>query len=529
MARLARRVSIFGLLTGLTVLGMGILILWPLARLLYVAFFPDGAFTTRSVGIALADPSLGPALVNTTIYVTAVVPLTVAIGAVLAWLNERTDARLGWAADILPILPLLVPPLAIAIGWVFLMAPSAGFLNVMLRGVADPEGGSFGQGPLNIYNMVGMIWVTVAVTVPYAYVTEAAALRNMDPALEEASRVSGEGPFGTLRKVTLPAVRNSLATSAVLVAIVAIAIFSVPVIVGSRGGIDVLTVLIFRSFNDQAGPQFDQMIVVSAFILFAIQLAILAEYAITRSGRHATIGGRSRSQARAPLGFWRFPARVVMLVYIASVTLLPLAAIGLVSLQGFWSPNVQWEKLSLGNYEEIFGSHSGLGEAFTNSLILGVATATVLMVIAPVFAYLVATSRGTTARLVNGLTAIPASIPHVVTGVAFLLALGTGVLHGTLLLLFLAYVVLALPLASRSATAAFGQVGRELREASLICGASHLATFHRILLPLMMPGLLAGWVIVFVGTFTEDLGVGLPVEPAGQPGRRGGDRRCLQL
>ncbi|MBI4190681.1 MAG: ABC transporter permease subunit [Betaproteobacteria bacterium] len=128
-----------------------------------------------------------------------------------------------------------------------------------------------------------------------------------------------------------------------------------------------------------------------------------------------------------------------------------------------------------------------------------------MVVVCPVIACYVANSTGRIARLVDALTGLPASVPHVVTGVAFLIALGSGrySLSGTLVLLFLVYFVVTLPQASRSASVALSQVGKELWKGSLMCGASWVRTFLRVLVPLMLPGLIAGWAIVFAHAFSE--------------------------
>ncbi len=503
LARLPAWLPIFPALAWVIVSGAAVLVVYPLVRLIYDAFFANGQLDISSISTTFSEPALPVVLTNTALLIATSGSIAIVVGAVLAWLNERTDARLGWAADTLPIVPLLVPSIAVSIGWVFLLAPRAGFLNALFRWMVGVD--ALDSGPLNIYSLAGMIWVTVVVSVPLAYLTVAAALRNVDPAMEEASSMFGASPFRTLVSVTLPSVRNALATAAVLVLIGILSLFSVPVIIGTQSGIDVLAVLIFRSLNAPGGPRFDQMIVLSTFMLVAVQAAIFAEYLMTRSGHHARIGGKGQSRARFALGRWRLPARTAMVVYLASATVLPFLALALASLQGFWTAAIQWNRLSLANYQALLTTSSTLGRSFTNSLILGIATATVLMVAAAVIAYYVATASGRVSRTVNSLTALPASVPHLVVGVAFLLALGSGrvSLQGSLALLFLAYVVLALPQASRSASAALSQVGPQLWESSLMSGASHLRTFLQVLLPNMLPGLLAGWVIVFVNSFSE--------------------------
>jgi iron(III) transport system permease protein len=119
--------------------------------------------------------------------------------------------------------------------------------------------------------------------------------------------------------------------------------------------------------------------------------------------------------------------------------------------------------------------------------------------------FFVQRSVGRLARLVNALTSFPASLPATVIAIAFLVSLGVGErsLSGTYWLLFLAYLVLLLPQASRAAGAALSQLGRDVWEASLMSGAGPLRTFGLILLPLMRSGLIAGWVIVFIGALAE--------------------------
>ncbi|HET8784674.1 MAG TPA: iron ABC transporter permease [Candidatus Limnocylindrales bacterium] len=518
----SRRVGdlpILGLIVGAAVLVMTFLVIYPVLRLIQYVFFEEGVLSLGSVNETLADPSLVPALIRTGILIAVATPLSVVIGAILAWLNERTDARMGWAADMLPIIPLLVPAIATAIGWVVLLAPRAGYLNALARFIFQGEAGLREAGPTNIYSAAGMIGVVVIVTVPLAYLTIAAAFRNMDPALEEASRMSGASATTTLRRVTLPAIRNAVATASVLCLIHVVSLFSVPVIIGSQGGFDVLSVLIYRRLDTLGGPRFDQMIVLSMFMLLTVQLAVVAEYAISRTGYHAKVGGKEMGRATNSLGVWGHIARGGIVLYVLAATVLPIAALSLLSLQAFWTPSIQLDNLSLDNYADVFTGRSALGRAFTNSLILGLATSTVLMLVAAVIAYRLALAQGWIARIVNGLTTLPASIPHVVTGVAFLLAFGSGrgSLQGTLILLFIAYLVMTLPQASRSAGAALSQVGREMWEASLMSGASQLRTFLRVLLPLMLPGLLAGWVIVFVIAFSETSGSVFLASPTANP------------
>lgn len=498
------RVRPFGFAVGLLVIAVGTLVLYPLLHMLWSLFFGGSEFEQGGITAAYNDPGLVSALKNTAILIAVAGGAALIIGTALAWLNERTDARLGWVTEILPIVPLLVPPIAQAIGWVFLLAPVGGLLNGAWRSASGSHE-AFGSGPINIYSMWGVVFVTAIYLVPFAYLTVSAALQNVDTSLEEASRVSGAGVWRTLWNVTVPSIRSAFATAAVLIILMTIALFSVPIIVGLQAHVDVLSTLIYRVIYQTAPPRLGEAVALSAFMFFTVQLAIVGEYLVQRRRRHATISGRSAAAVRVTLGTWRWPVRLLMVGYLMIATVAPVVGIAFVSLQGFWTSVIQWDKLSLTNYTQLFSVQSALREGLQNSLMLGVITATVLMVIAAVLTYFINSTNPISARLVNAITGLPASVPHVVIGIAFLVTLGTGPhgIGGTLTILFLAYLVVLLPQATRSAGAAFSQVGRDLWDASSMCGAGQLRSFTRILLPLMLTGLIAGWVIVFVQSFSE--------------------------
>lgn len=426
--------------------------------------------------------------------------LATLLGTVFAWLNERTDANLGRVGDVLPILPLLVPPLAGAIGWVLLASPGPGFLNVGLRAVASAVGIQVGpEGPLDVFSWYGLVFVYVLYLVPHVYLTVSAALRNLDPSLEEASRISGAGALRTVWRVTLPAVAPAVAAGALLALVFGIALFSVPILIATPAGIDVLSVVIVRLMTYGFPPEVGQATAYGAIMVVLIGAALLTQAIVLKRGRQATIGGKATTSSRFALGRWRAPARASMYLYLLATSVLPLLALVVVSLQPFWSASLNVSNWSLESYAEAL-STGNTGAAFRNSLLLGVVGASVAMLMAAVVAFSSSRFSRPVARAVEGITTMPGAFSHVVLAVAFV---GVFVgppfeLQGTLLLLFIGYLVVYLPQASVSASSAMGQIGNELVEASAVSGGSDFRTFRRVVLPLMTPGLTAGWVFVFV-------------------------------
>jgi iron(III) transport system permease protein len=495
---------LFTFLTAVVVSVLAILVLYPLGRLTYSLFFADALGGASSAAEVFREPRLGRALTNTAIVVVVSGGLALVIGSLLAWFNEKTDARIGWAANVLPIIPLLVPPLSGAIGWVFLLAPRAGFVNVFLRsfGTSDSRVPS---GPLNIYSLMGMIFVTTLYVVPFVYLVLSAALRNIDSSLVEASRMSGAGPIRTMLHVTLPAVRNALVAASAILVMSIIAMFSVPIVIGSSARIDVLSVVIFNSIYEETPPRVSEAVVLSVFMLVVVQGVVLIEYLVLRRGHHSAVGGRAPRQTMVRLGAAKWPVRLGILLYLGATTLAPIVGLVIVSLQGFWAPDINWSALSFEAYTKMLSPNYGFHDGLLNSLWLAGITATVLIAVAAWTAFYIQNSSRLMGRVVNSMTAIPASVPHTVIAIGFLVSLGVGAFNigGTLTILFLCYIVLFIPVAARSVNSALSQVGKDLWESSLMSGASPLRTFARVLIPLSWYGLLGGWVIVFAQVLPE--------------------------
>lgn len=447
----------------------------------------------------LGDASFWKVLGDTFLIVLTAGPLALAIASVFAWLNERTDARMGVLSGILPLVPFLMPPIAISVGWVFLAQPRAGFVNVFLRSILEPFGYSSTEGPLNIGTLPGLIFVYTIVLVPYAYLVVSAALRNMDTSLEEASRMSGSGLVHTLLHVTLPAIRPALASSALLLLIMGVSLFSIPRVIGSLAGIETLSVYIVQLI--QTFPsRLDEAVAVSVVLLVVVAAAWSLQRRISMRSRQATVPGKSSAISVIRLGRWRWAARSAMMLYVGCATVLPTLALLVVSLQPYWSPSIVLSNLTFKHFEEFFSASSRPFEALFNSLRLGLLGATACILIAAVLIALGQSRRGHRRNFIEGVTKVPGAVSNIVIGVAILVALAGPPfnLGGTLIILLLAYVVINMPQASINAEVARGQIGNDLVEASQMAGASGLRTLRKILLPLMAPGLMAGWAMLFV-------------------------------
>ena len=494
--------------------GFELLLLASLVLVTVFLVYPLGVAVFRTLGEAPAGASaiaksiesgaLLRVLRNTALVVFGGAALATVVGAVLAFINERTDGSLGASGELLPLAPMIVPPIAGVIGWAILLDPRVGLVNGVLKDLLGRLGITLDNGPLDIYTPTGLIFVTGLYLVPYVYLIVAAALRGLDASLDEASRVHGASPLRTMVRVTLPAVRPAIAAGALTAVIGGIGLFSVPIVLGTAARMDVISVHIYRLF-EQFPPQTATGLMLSAAMVAVVQFLLLAQRWLVPSEGHAVIGGRGGRAGLIRLGRWRRPAQGLAIGYLLATSVLPVVGLAIVSLQPFWTPIIDTKQFTLASYTFVLFENGPTSRAFVTSLGLGAATATAAVLIAALLLLGSRHSKGALAKASDMVLTLPATLPHTVIGVAFLITFTPAPfkLYGTTTLLFLAYLAMALPFAARAAAAAASGIGADLSEASRIAGAGRGRTFLRILLPLSLPGLMAGWIIVFIHTAGE--------------------------
>lgn len=471
-----------------------ILVLYPVLTMLSRSFSAESIDSWREL---LAAPWLAGMVFDTLFVVLTSALLALLIAALIAWINTRTDAGIGIFGDALPLIPLFLPIVAMAIGWVMLANPKVGFINGFLAATIGRLGIDF---QVNIYSYAGLIFVYTLNLVPYAYLPIAASFRSLDPSLEEAARVSGASPLQVFYNVALRSIMPAILAGLVLVSVVGFAMYSVPTIIGTRSNIDIVAVRIIRSIRNVYPPQYDIALLLSTILFIFLAALWMFQRRMTGTGNFAKVGARSPRSAVVNLGRWKWLARSVLLVYVLLAAILPIVALVLVSFQTFWQPDVFSSTWTLKHHQHILLSYPLGLKSIQNSLLLGLGGGAVTVLIAAVvmvYAYRAGNRLG---RFADAVAKSPAAVPNTVLAVAFIFAFAGPPfrLGGTLLILGLAYFVVYIPYASLVSEAAVAQVDRSLEEASSLSGASEGRTFRGILLPLMAPALFAAWALVFV-------------------------------
>jgi iron(III) transport system permease protein len=323
------------------------LILYSMLLTLVSTFIKDSALTLAPFEKAAEARGFSTILYNTAAYTIGSLILSCALGIFLAWANERTDARIDSLSSILPILPLMVPPIGSALGYVMLFANNSGIGNIALRYIFGVK-----TGPISILNFYGLVTISSLSLAPVVYLIVSAALRNVDPALDEAARVFGAPPRRILWKITLPIAGPAIGSAALLVAIHAVSSFTFPFIIGTEAGITTLSVHIYRLFAIFP-PQPDSAVAVSMGLLVLVYLGLFLQLKVARAASRAMVSGRNSSHSVVKLGRWRYAVRILFMAYLAAV-ILPVLGLAIGSLQPYLgAPPSQF---SLGNFRTVLSN-----------------------------------------------------------------------------------------------------------------------------------------------------------------------------
>jgi iron(III) transport system permease protein len=478
---------------GLTVACLAFAILYPLGRILYLAFTSHGRFTVANLTGTLTAGYFLDALRTTAISVLAATAIAVVAGSFLAWANLRTDASLGWFGQIFPIVPVVIPHIAMASGWVLLATPRAGLLSAQLEKIPVIK-----SLIPSIFSMEGLVFVLGLTLVPYVFLVVQTSFRNLDPALEEASLSAGSGVLRTLVKVSLPAMRQAITGAALLAIIVGTSEYAVPLLIGSPEKNDTLSVYALRFLTAEFPIRLTDAAMLGVIMLVITACIWALYFKVTKAGRFAQISSRSATSGVISLGRWRWPARAIMLGFFVLTCVLPLGALLVVTFQPYWSPNIDVSRFTLSNIKTVFSSPQ-LAPALSNSARFAAVGALVAVLIVM---YLTSASKVAGHRIGDvglAVVKIPAAIASLVLGIGFVIAFygKPFYLGGSAVLLVGAYIVIFLPHASILGESATAQVPRQLIEASQVSRASWLRTQLRIMTPLTAQGFVAAYALLF--------------------------------
>ena len=479
----------------------------PLGFLLWQSFFTpqtatkDAVFTLGNYITAYTNPDTLRLFLNSVQFAFGTATFAFLIGTTLAWINERTNTPFKSLFFALALIPLVIPGILFTISWILLASPKIGIINLTLMYWFN-----LSTAPFNIYSMAGMIWVDGLHYSPAAFLLMTAAFRAMDPSLEESAMMSGANVFQVLWRVTLKLVWPAIFATLLILFVKAIESFEVPALLGLPVGIQVFTSAIYQAVHRYPS----QVGLASSYAVTLIAITTVGIYFISRlsssGSKYATMTGKGFRPRRIDLGRWRWLAAGVFFAYFSLIVVLPFLVLLWSSFQKFYAvPSIEaLSRLTLDPYRFVL-SYPNLLRSVTNSLLLAVGAATAIMLITSVICWIVVKTKLPGRWLLDNLASLPMVFPGLVLGLAlmiFYLNVDVGV-YGTMWILLIAYVTRFMPYGLRFNTTSMMQIHKELEESSAMSGASWGTTFRRIILPLLKPGLLAGWIYIMIVSIRE--------------------------
>lgn len=508
--------NISNLALPITIVIISLLIAIPIGSLLYGSFWSSrpgapGNFTLDNYLDVISDTRSIGLLVNSLAFAIGAGILSTSIGTILAFITSRTDTPLRRIFTFIPFLPLIVPGVVDNLAWIFLLRPKTGLINIFLMD-------TFGlPGPLfNIYTLWGMILVMGLGLIPLAFVGVRAALVSIDPALEDAARISGKGIKQIIFRITLPLIFPAILSVFLLTFIISFEAFETPAMIGIPGGIDVYMGVIYYQIASKLPPDYG-IATAQATVMLTVTMILVYLYRKSqkRAEKFAVITGKGYSPRIMKIGKWRYLSLGILLTYLTVNIILPFFTLLMVSLNSYWNPRDIFGSLTLEHYLDL-PAFTEIFSSFINSIIVSFGSATIAILSATIIAYYSLRTRIKRKGLLEAISMLPISFPGLVLGMGLLWAFIRLPIYGTIWILILAFVIKYIPHGVRFVSQPILQIHKDLEDASRVSGGSLLYTIRRIMLALLKPALLGGWVYIAMISFRELGTIILLVSPNNQ-------------
>lgn len=493
-----RRFDSRALLLVALALFIAVVVIYPLVQVFLRSIVVDGVPSLKHYQAVFTRARNYTAIWNSVWVAVLATLLATVIGTLAAFLVQRTDVRFKHLLRFLLILPFAIPPLFAAMGWVQLAGP-VGLVSNLYKS-------RFGvhSVPWNIYGAAGIIFVLGITKYPFVFITVAGALQRMDSSLEEAARTSGAKTFAIMRNVTLPLARPAIIGGALLAFVSCIDNFGIPAVLGLRVQFQVLTTRIYEALSIPDLPLATAMSMLLV-ILAALAIWVLGKFE-GRAGEYAIISGKSIRPTIIELGKARPWVTLALFLVVIVIVVLPLFALLVTSVQPYYGAPLTLDKLTWNNYTSVW-RNAGAQRGIRNSLLLAPLAATILVFITALLSYLHVKARTRGAAALDAIGMVPFALPGSVIGIGMILAWSNPpvgpVLYGTIWILLVAYLMRYMAYGLRAARSSLMQIHDSLEEAAATSGANRVRTLKDVTFPLMRPGMIAAWVLIFMSAFNE--------------------------
>src|SRR5882762_6810657 len=424
---------------------MIVLIVLPMSWLAVFAFTDKARNPTLQNFVTLfTDPAFLDPLLTTAIIATTSATICCLVAAPISWLVSRTDVPGRQTIRALVTASFVTPPFLGAVAWELLAAPNSGLLNQLYRAVTGAESDAH---LFNIYSMTGIIFVISCYTFPFVFVLVANALDCILGDLEDASAILGGKAWTTARRVTIPLALPALVAGALIAFLQAMTLFGSPAILALPAGFHTMTTKIWSLFQFPPKPE---LAAAASLPLLVLTIVLLrAEHLILGRRGYSVVGGKQGAPRLVRLGWLKWVALALVFLVLMLPVFLPYGALFNAAFSRVASQFISFSNFTFQNINFVLFELSATKLAVKNTVILGFLSATIGTILAVVISYVTSREAITGHRALGFLATAPVAIPGIVLGVGLFLSYARPpfVLYGTLWILLIAFVTIALPAA----------------------------------------------------------------------------------
>ena len=475
---------------------LGLFVVLPVGMVLKVALTDaDGSLTASHLLRFFENPLYIESLINSLAAGFWTVVLSTVLALPLAFVVARYEFPGRMLVITLATLPLVIPPFVGAIALLQIFG-RAGVVTLLLQDL-------FGIRSNVMEGLRGLILVQTLHFFPFIFLTVTTALANVDRSLEEMGQMMGAHGWRLLRRIVFPLVLPAYAAGALLTFTKAVDDIGTPFILNIK---NMLGPQAYLRITTVGRDDVDGYVICVIMVVISIACVVGSNWMVSRREYATVQTGAPRPQGQALRG-WRLGGALAVCGLIVGAGLIPHLGVVMLSFSKIWSLTYLPSVYTLSNYAEIFVRAPRF---VINTLAYSLAAALLSVVLAAAIAYLLQRGRVPGKGLLDAIAMMPIALPGVVIGVGFLRVFYNITLPGidapltsTWAIFALAYMVRRLPYALRASHAALHQVHPSLEDAAAVGGAPRVRAFRRVVLPLILGGVVAGGVLVFITAAVE--------------------------
>lgn len=474
---------------------------YPILKLILLSFQGEQGLTLSHYSELLQQERFWSTLQNTLYIVIGSTVFSLLLGTTLAWVVAYTDIRHKSALHMGIMICFILPSYILTLSWSSFTG-SQGWLAGLLQWIHP------GLAPWSMYSISGIIFVMGIHHFPLVYMFTLDVLRKIPRDLEWAARTGGAGRIEVFRRVTLPLALPGLTAGGLLVFLASIDNFGIPAFLGTPVNISVLSTLIYEEIIGFGPSAFARGASLSVLLGAAAVVGSLLQWILLRKS-HASDTMQPDFTPRYSLGRMRKSITCVIWTGLALITIIPLSSMISMSLKRAYGLGLTLTNITLDNYKYILFENDRVWQAIQNSLVLSLVTMLACLIIGSGFAYIRVRKPSQFNKMAELATAVPYTLPGIVFALSMILVWMEPIpgwnpgIYGTMTILFIAYICRFLILQIRSSVTSFMQLDATMEEAARISGAGFWRKWTAVLLPLLLPGILTGGMLVFLTALTE--------------------------